>query len=392
MSNPREKYSINVPLSDLEADPHPILHKLREENPVAWVPNMEMWLVTRWDDVAFVNSHPELFTAETQPSFLADALGVNMLTLEGAEAQRLKDASQPPFLAKGCAGDFMRQELDKVANDLIDQFESDKQVELMTAYAAPLSTIALQRVLGLDAPWESVWGWCQGVCAGIVNWEGDPELQKLADDAKAGLAAATQQKIDQVRQQKDHSAISYMAHSDAKLTDEEIINNVRLMISGGINEPRDGVGTAVWAAFQHPEAHAQVQANPRLWSKFINEMFRIYAPVGTSTRMTTQEVELNGVTIPAGDLVSAVLSSANRDRLKWENPDAFDLTRKGQNMAFATGQHKCLGTWMGFQTVVDGARILFDRLPNLKLNTDQPETNLHGFEFRGPPKLFLNWS
>ena len=89
----RQQHQVEIPLADLEEDPHSILAKLRDEQPVAWIPNMGMWLVTRYEDVVYVNSNPEEFTAETEPSFLADGLGVNMLTLEGDAARRLKSAT-----------------------------------------------------------------------------------------------------------------------------------------------------------------------------------------------------------------------------------------------------------------------------------------------------------
>src|SRR5690606_12688884 len=98
-------------LADLERDPDPILTRLRDEAPVAWVPSMDMWLVTRWDDVAYMDAHPELFSAATEPSFLARALGTNMLTLDPPAHTRVRDAMLPPFQPGGRSGQFVRDEL-----------------------------------------------------------------------------------------------------------------------------------------------------------------------------------------------------------------------------------------------------------------------------------------
>jgi cytochrome P450 len=86
-----------VTLADLEEDPHPILGAMRERSAASYVPSMEMWLVTRWDDVVFVCEHPELFTANTVPSWLRETLGENMLTLDGPDHDRLADGMRPPF-------------------------------------------------------------------------------------------------------------------------------------------------------------------------------------------------------------------------------------------------------------------------------------------------------
>lgn len=389
----RKNHAVDLHLTELEDNPYPILKKLRANNPVAWIPGMAMWLVTRWDDVNFVDTHPDLFTADTEPSFLGDALGPNMLAMEGPPAQRLKDAMLPPFLTKGMAGWYVSERISAVADELIDQFVATGEVDLMPAYASPLSTISLQVVLGLDQiPWQDMWDWCQGICAGIANWEGDPELTKVADQAKAALQEAILARIDAVRVSPDRSAISHMVHLESTtLTDEEIINNVRLMISGGINEPRDGIGLAVYALLTHPDTMQDVLTSDRLWPKVINEVFRFYSPVGTSTRQTTTSVTLSGVELPAGELISAALTSANRDEAHWQNPDGFDIHRReGQNLAFASGQHKCLGAWLGFQEVLVGTRCLFERLPGLRLHPAE-QVSIHGFEFRGPKRLRVMW-
>ena len=389
----REKYAVDLQLAELEADPYPILKMLRENMPVAWVPGMGMWLVTRWADVSYVDTQPDLFTAETTPSFLGDALGPNMLAMEGPSAQRLKEAMLPPFLTKGAAGLYVSNRITTVADKLIDQFIADGEVELMSAYAAPLSTISLQVVLGLEqVPWQDMWDWCQGICAGIANWEGDEALTALADGAKAALKTAIQTKIDQVRLSPDGSGISHMVHlANDTLTDEEIVNNVRLMISGGINEPRDGIGLAAYALFEHPQLMSEVLADERLWPKVVNEVFRFYSPVGTSTRQTTTEVTLSGVTLPAGELISAALASANRDEAHWSQPDTFDIHRReGQNLAFAIGPHRCLGAWLGFQEVLVGTKRLFERLPNLRRQPTE-QVAISGFEFRGPKRLRVVW-
>ncbi len=392
MSSVYEQHRVDIELAELVDDPYPILEYLRQNQPVAWVPSLEMWLVTRWDDVVFINTHPELFTAETNPSFLADALGPNMLTLEGEPARRLKEAMLPPFLPKGRAGTYVSEQMTGIADQLIDRFIDDGHAEIVAAYATPFSTIALQQVLGLDnMTWEELWEDCLGVVTGIANWGGAPEKLAIAEKAKRRLNDRIREKIEQVQAHPDHSGISHMVHlNEAALTPEEIVNNVRLMISGGINEPRDGIGLVLWALFRHSEAYDAVMADPRLWPKVVNEVFRLYAPVGTSTRMTTQDTVLAGVLIPAGDLVSAALNAANRDESQFENPTLFDIHRKGSNLAFANGQHRCLGAWLGFEEVHKGARRLFERLPNLRPIPDMA-ISISGFEFRGPEELHVMW-
>ena len=370
----------DISLADLEADPDPILARLRVEAPVAWVPAMEMWLVTRWDDVVYMEDHPELFSAATEPSFLARALGQNMLTCDPPEHTRLQTIMQPPFQSGGRSGAFAADELGPMADRLLDAVDPSG-FDLMTDYAQPLSAGALATVLGLDAHgFDKMWSWCEGLCADLANFENDPELTVIGERTKTQLGAAIADRIESAGD--DASAISWFVREGA--TPEEIVNNVRLMISGGINEPRDGIGMVTWVLLTRPDLKAQADAAPTKLRRLIEEVFRVYSPVGTITRQATQDLQLGGSSIQAGDLVSGVLRSINLDESHWTNPTEINLDRReGTHAAFALGAHRCLGEWLGRQEVRVGIERLFTRFPNLALEPDQ-QIDIHGFEFRGP--------
>jgi len=370
----------DITLADLEADPDPIMARLRAEEPVCWVPALEMWLVTRWDDVEHMENRPELYSAATEPSFLARALGRNMLTCDPPEHTRLQQIMQPPFQPGGRSGQFVADELAPIADRLLDTVDPGG-FDLMTDYAQLLSAGALAIVLGLDHHgFERMWEWCEGLCADIANFENDPALTRLGEQAKADLGAAIADRL--ARGSDDDSAISWFVREGASA--EEVVNNVRLMISGGINEPRDGIGLVVWVLLTRPDLRAAVDAEPARLRRLIEEVFRLHSPVGTVTRQTTRDVDLAGVTIPAGDLVSGVLRSVNLDEAHWTRPGEIDLDRReGSHAAFALGAHRCLGEWLGRQEVRVGVERVLARFPDLRL-ADGAEVEIRGFEFRGP--------
>jgi cytochrome P450 len=380
-----------IDLAALEADPDPILADLRANEPVAWVPALDMWLVTRWDDVAHMDAHPEAFSAATDPSFLARALGRNMLTVDPPEHTRLKDALGPPFQSGSTAGRFAAEDLAALADNLIDRFAADGSADVMSGYADALSAASLAAVLGLDDHgWEKVWAWCGGLCADIANFENDPDLTARGDRAREELGVAIGVRLDELRAAAADTALGHYVGTD--LSDDEIVNNVRLMISGGINEPRDGIGLVAWVLLTHPEVLTEVREDPKLWRRVVEETFRLHSPVGTITRQATWDVELGGAAIRAGQMVSGVLRSANLDEAHWTEPTRFDLHRReGGHAAFALGAHRCLGEWLGRQEVRVGTQRLFERLGDLRLAPDQGIT-LTGFEFRGPAALPLEWT
>lgn len=372
-------------MEELESEPDAALAALRRDEPVSWVPSLEMWLVTRWDDVEYIEEHPELFTAATEPSFLARALGQNLLTCDPPDHTRLQGVFKPPFVAGGRSGGFVADELAPMADGILDQIDSSKSFDIMSAYAQPLSAGALATVLGLDSHgFDTMWSWCEGLCADIANFENDPERAALGEQTKAELGEAIAARL--AEDTGDNSAISAFVQAGA--TPEEIINNVRLMISGGINEPRDGIGLVTWVLLTRPDLRAEVDADPKKLRRLIEEVFRVYSPVGTVTRQATRDLEVAGVSIAKGDLVSGVLRSVNLDEDHWTNPTEIDLSRReGSHAAFALGAHRCLGEWLGRQEVRVGVERLFARFPEMQLVGD---VELHGFEFRGPKSVVVS--
>lgn len=373
-----------ITLADLDDEPDPILARLRAEEPISWVPALEMWLVARWDDVAYMEARPELFTAATEPSFLARALGSNILTCDPPVHTRLQSIMQPPFQSGGRSGAFVAEELPALADRVLDRVEADG-FDLMANYAQPLSAGALAVVLGLDHHgFDTMWRWCEGLCADLANFENDPEITAVAARAKADLADAI---ADRMTADNDDSAISWFVQHGA--TPEEVVNNVRLMISGGINEPRDGIGLVAWVLLTRPDLRRLVDEEPKRLRRLVEEVFRVYSPVGTVTRQATADLELAGVAIAEGDLVSGVLRSANLCESRWPAPTEIKLDRRdGPHAAFVLGVHRCLGEWLGRQEVRVGVERLFERFPDLRLDPAH-EVELYGFEFRGPKAVHV---
>lgn len=365
----------SITLAELEDDPYPAFQRLRADEPVSYVPDMDMWLVTRWDDVEFLNAHPELFTSATEPSWLNDVLGRNMLGTDGSEHRRVKDALQPTFNPTA-AGPWVADRLPAICDELIDAFEP-AGTDLMTAYAEPIAVRALQDALVWDnASWQQIGEWTRGVCTGLANFTNDPELAAIAHRANGESGDSIRQRV-----------VPNLAHTG--LTDDEIVNNVRLCMSGGINEPRDGIALTVWALLTHPDALAACHADTAMWRPACEELFRWISPVATATRQATGDIEVAGITIRTGAMVAGVISSANRDERRFSDPATYDIGRKeGTHMAFSTGAHVCLGAWLGRSTVRVAVQHLFERLPTVTL---AGPVEIRGFEFRGPTSLPIAW-
>ena len=139
---------VSITLEELERDPSPLYARLRDHEPVSWVPAVLLWLVTRWDDVRHVDLTPEVFTAATEPSTLNRTMGTNMLGSEGPDQQWIRAVCEPPFRPREVE-ERTKGMIPRLADALIDGFADRGEVDLFTEFADPMSVRSLQFMLGL---------------------------------------------------------------------------------------------------------------------------------------------------------------------------------------------------------------------------------------------------
>jgi cytochrome P450 len=387
-----QTYGSTVTLDELESDPYPIYKRLRDEEPVSYVDAVELWLVTRWDDVQYVDKTPDLFTGETEPSTLNRTFGKNLLGSEGPYHQRIRSIIYPAFRVQAI-GHYPDEVITPIANELIDAFAARGEVEFVSEFAEPLSTKVVKRTLGLaDVDDDTLRRWFAELALGAANFEGDPEKQAVADDASREVNETIQPILDRLEIEPDDTVLSSMLHSEVdgeRLTREEIQSNLKVMIVGGLQAGTDLISLSLAALLEHPEQADEVKADYTLVNQAVEEGARWHSPVGTSTRQTTRDTELGGVKLEKGALIAAVLAAANRDERNFSDPDRYDIHRReGAHLAFATGPHLCIGARLGRYEARTSWRVLFDRLPNLRLDPDRP-MEVSGWEFRSPHHLHL---
>jgi cytochrome P450 len=384
-----------IGVAQLEADPYPIYRQLRAEQPVCFVESVGLWLVTRWNDVQYVDKSPELFSGETEPSTLNRTFGKNLLGSEGSYHDRIRKLVYPWFRV-GAIGAYPDNVIAPIANELVDAFADRGELELVSEFAEPLSARVLKRALGLGfLEEETLRRWFVELAAGAANFEGDPEKQRIADAASAEVNETLAPVIERLRREPDETLLSSMVNTEVEgehLSLEEVQSNLKVMIVGGLQATTDLIALSLWAILSHPEQLEDVRDDPKLVDRAIEEAARWHSPVGTSTRQTTRDTELAGVKLERGALVAAVLASANRDEHNWTDPDTYDLHRsEGGHLAFATGPHLCIGARLARYETRTAWRVLLDRLPGLRLDPDRP-IEIYGWEFRSPRHLHIQWN
>src|ERR687885_64310 len=383
-----------ISVEQLESDPYPIYKQLRAEEPVCFVESVGLWLVTRWDDVQYVDKAPELFTGETEPSTLKRTFGPNLLASEGAYHDRIRSIIYPWFRV-GAIGDYPDNVIAPIANELVDAFADRGSAELVSEFAEPLSARVLRRALGIEfVEEETLRRWFVDLATGAANFEGDPAKQEIADRASAEVNETVAPVLERLGREPNDTLLSSMLHTEVdgeRLTREEIQSNLKVMIVGGLQAATDLMSLSLWALLSHPEQAAQVAADPRLIPPAIEEAARWHSPVGTSTRQATRDTELAGVPLEQGALIAAVLSSANRDERHWTDPDTYDIHHhRRPHLAFAAGAHVCIGALLGRFEARTAFRVVFERLSGLRLDPERPAA-ITGWEFRSPEHVHVRF-
>ncbi len=382
-----------VRLETLAENPYPMLAELRELEPVSWIPEFGMWFVTRFEDVESVLLDVETFTLEDEESLLNEIFGRTMISTEGAEHTRLRKPFHPPFLPK-----FVRSEMsariEARANALIDTFADSGEVDLAAAWADRLALETVMQMLGLpvDHP-AQVRAWFTQIGLALANVKRDEQIKQTGQAAVQAFSKFAQVHLLRLRQNPDGSLLGQLANAQTDLSDSEIVTACRVMIFGGLETTAALLLNTTWAVMSQPNALERILEQPVLLGNTIEETLRWEPPVQTLARRATRDTVIRGVTIKAGDKLSCMIGSANRDPERFDAPDEFRLERSNakNHLSFAIGRHFCLGAALARLEAEIGLRVLFERLPGLRLDPDR-FCEPRGHEFRSPPELWVRWN
>lgn len=386
-------FAESVTVAELERDPYPVYARLRRDAPVCFIPAVGLWFVTRYDDVEYVGTHPGQFTAELDDSPVDRTFGSpTIITVDGERHQELRrglDSKYRPKQVNAYIDDLVRPIAERVLDDLAGR----DRAELMAGYLEPVSVLSLAEVLGvahLGAARLRDWFW--RLHQGVINFEGNPE--------RAGIGAACSREIDEVLgpvfdrlgAAGDDSTISHLLHSGRPAGScrarDFVMPTLKVILLGGMQEPGHGGGSTLAGLLGDRAQLDAVRDDPGgLLPAAVEEGLRWVSPIGTQTRQAAADTEIGGVRLPRGAPVGSLVSSANRDEAKFDDPDRFDIFRpRTVNIAFGAGRHFCAGHAFSRAQMRIAIEVLLQRFPRLALDPARPP-EFRGWEFRAPRRL-----
>jgi cytochrome P450 len=372
-----------VTLEQLDQDPHPTLARLREHEPVSWLPALDGWLVTRHDLAVTVMRDAATFTVDDPRFSTAQVVGPSMLSLDGHEHARHRAPFAAPFRPTAVKERFADQAAAE-AGRLIDDFANRGTAELRREFAGPLAASIMARALGLDqGEVQNMLGWYDGIVTAVTEITAGHALPAAGRDAFATLKTRLSAVID------DDTELLGTAAANSDLTHDQVVSNAAILLFGGI-ETTEGMITNALLYLLENESPSSIE--PTTLDAVIDESLRLEPAAAVIDRYATTDTTLATAHIDAGDLVRVSIAGANRDPAIFEHPDQYipGRPRSRRHLAFAQGPHVCLGIHLARLEARAGLTAVTKRLRNLHLDPDHP-SRPQGLVFRKPPTLHARW-
>jgi cytochrome P450 len=375
-------------LAALETDPHPVLARLREREPVSWVPALDGWLVTRRDLALQVMRDAATFTVDDPRFSTGRVVGPSMLTLDGDAHRRHRAPFAGPFRLDAVRERFtdpVREETDR----LLDAVAPAGEAELRRELAGPLAAVAVTLALGLEETGTAeVLGWYDAIVASVTEITAGGAPTEAGRRGFEALRAAMEPAMARA---PETSLVAAAAGDAGGLEPGQVVSNAAVLLFGGIETTEGMIANAIAHLLAHPDQLAAVRAEPALVANAIEESLRLEPAAAVIDRYATRAVEVAGAPIAAGDLVIVSIAGANRDPAVFPDPDAFDVRRPNAKLhaAFAAGPHVCIGMHLARLEAHTAVARVLERFPGLRLADGVPEAR--GLVFRKPDALRVRW-
>jgi hypothetical protein len=393
----------NLMRPEVRADPYPFYARLRAEDPVHWDEEQRFWLLTRYADIVSVYNDPRFSRAQgLQRGFqrlpedeqkiaepVYHTFSKTMFYADPPYHTHLRGLVNNAFTPG--AVDQMRPHIQRIVDGLLDEVQAKGEMDAIRELAHPLPILVIAQMLGLPAEERLRFKqWSDDLFAILGTAPHAPEAMQRAAESLAELTEflTTLSQARRLEPQNDilTTLIGAMDHGE-RLTHEELIANVTILMSAGHETTSNLIGNGLLALLRNPDQLQKLRDRPARVASAVEETMRYDNPVQIAYRSAAEDVELGGKTILKGQLVNSILAAGNRDPERYSEPDRYDITRdEGRHLGFGLGIHFCIGAPLVRLEAQIAFNTILRRFPELRLTTDSWDWQEHPI-FRGVKAL-----
>ncbi|MEX1022126.1 MAG: cytochrome P450 [Dehalococcoidia bacterium] len=395
-----------VDVSLFESDQaHEAFRLLRQDAPVHWNPGTQrqngFWSLTKYEDILFVSRNPLMFISskgiagsglrEVNPMEAMQRTqnpgGASIITMDPPRHVQMRRLVNKGFTPR--AVNAMEPKIRQLTNEILDDLGDRTEGDFVLEVSSQLPLAVICGMMGLD---RDVWPLMFELTNSILG-SGDPEYQAsnvdasqvgTAEGARVTAAGGMMRMLGYFREQLEErrahpiegDLVSILLESEIdgeKLSESDILAFCFLLVVAGNETTRNAISGGLVALAQHPEERARLQADiaaggTALIDGAVEEILRWTSPLHHMTREATEDVEIRGQQIKAGEKVIMWYPSANRDEEIFEDPYRFDITRTpNEHIAFGIGEHFCLGAGFARKEIRVMFEELFKRFPDIEV-------------------------
>jgi len=337
------------------ADPYPLYHRLRREDPVHWDPFLHTWVVTRYADVIQVlrdftaarTPSPEKLTAMGLEALnpIAKVMVKQMLFLDAPAHTRIRNLARAAFTPHRV--EALRSHIRDITRSLLQAAQAKGEMDVIADLAGPLPCIVTAEMLGLPVEdHRQLKLWSQDFAEMLGNFQHNPDRVPKILKSTEEMIAYFQNKIQSngIRPDRLVSSLINAEIDGDRLTEEEVIANCIVTMVGGQETTTNLIGSGVLTLLRNPDQLEKLRADLSLIPSAVEELLRYESPSQHTGRLAPDDIEMGGKQIRKHQAVMAVMAAANRDPARFPDPDRLDITRlDNHHVAFGYGPHFCFG-------------------------------------------------
>ena len=347
------------------SDPYDTYDRLRTQDPVHRMRLINGWVLTRYEDVDMVLRDHRRFSKNDG----REDEYRSMLHHDPPDHTRLRSLVSKAFTPRAVGE--LHPRVQRIVDDLLNDLKGKDRFDLIESFAFPMPVTVIAEMLGVPAQdMDRFKDWSNDISLTIEPSLREDQIRRV-ERASEELYAYFESIIEERRREPQDDMITALLNAENegdRLTHEELLGTLVLLLVAGNETTRNLIGNGMRALLKHPDQLRKLRGNPDLLDSAINELLRYDSPVQLDGRLVHSDVDVAGHRIRAGQRILCAIGAANRDPSAFAEPEKLDIERsESSHIAFGRGIHHCLGAPLAMLEARAAFSALLDRFSHIEL-------------------------